>query len=90
MLLFFKLEIERAIARDIARGIPSGMATIKMQMDNIQIRITFKSVGFDQRSTFSSMKVTMSKLMEAKIAIATVATMQYLLIYLHDYSNFSS
>jgi hypothetical protein len=90
MLLFFKLEIERAIAREIARGIPSGMATIKMQMDKIQIRITFNSVGFDQRSTCSSIKVTMSKLREATVAMAIVATMQYLLIYLHDYSNFSS
>lgn len=95
-MLFFKLWIESAIARDIARGIPSGIATMRMQIERMQTLMIFKRVGLDHKPGLLSSvgsavsKVTMTKLRVATVAIAMVAIMQYLLIYKHDSSSFCS
>jgi len=56
----------------------------------MQTLIIFKRVSFDHKSASLSTNLTTTKLMEATIAITMVAIMQYLLIYKHDYSSFSS
>jgi len=90
MLLFFNPLIERAIAREMAIGIPSGIATIKMQIARIQILIILRRVLFDQSSVLSDARVMMRRLIEARSAIVRVAIKQYFLIYSQHSSSFFS
>lgn len=65
------------MASEIAIGIPSGMATIKMQIARIQILIISRRVLFDQISFSPLTKVITTRLSDATTAITIVMTKQY-------------